>query len=174
MAEETVLFLATSVASEEVFVVVCFGIALYAYVTGAYRTSLYFMIGCIATVVSVFSLKTLLKVARPPEPLIPIDGYGMPSGHATAIMFLAIACYVAFVTRMSPQVRTVYVVFSVFLVPAVGYSRVYYGVHTPLQVFAGYLLGIVVALGTAFLVYRFKHYRSPSHSSKNSSKNART
>ncbi len=69
--------------------------------------------------------------------------YGFPSGHATNIAAAAFLLTVYFKRWRA---------LAVFIVILVGYSRIYVGVHYPLDVAAGYLLGIFCA-GAVLLVY---------------------
>ncbi|HQU74822.1 MAG TPA: phosphatase PAP2 family protein [Calditrichia bacterium] len=65
------------------------------------------------------------------------SSYGFPSGHATNIAVFA-TVMAAFYRR-----ATAALVLLAFLV---GFSRIYVGVHFPLDVLAGWLLGVVIGL----------------------------
>lgn len=72
-----------------------------------------------------------------PPPLIPLPHSGsFPSGHATTAFAGAVVVAVA-VPRLAVP--------SFVLAAAVAYSRVYVGVHYPLDVIAGAALGTAVA-----------------------------
>lgn len=69
--------------------------------------------------------------------------YGFPSGHATNTAAAAFLLTVYF-KRWRPL--------ALFIVLMVGYSRVYVGVHYPLDVAAGFVLGVLCA-GAVLIVY---------------------
>ena len=94
-------------------------------------------------------MKASFQVARPylalqdVVPLFPYGGYdSFPSGHATLFAALAVAIYL--------HHRRVGAVF-IFLAFLIGTARVVAGVHYPLDVLAGWLLGALCS----WLVYYF-------------------
>jgi undecaprenyl-diphosphatase len=101
---------------------------------------------------SATGLKALFDRERPPlpypepDPLVrtPHDG-SFPSGHAATSFASATILSFAF-PRFAP--------FLFALAAAVAWSRVYVGVHYPLDIVGGAVLGILVALGVRSLVRR--------------------
>ncbi len=87
-------------------------------------------------------LKHGLAMPRPPEALmaIPEDGYGFPSGHATASAGLATA-FVGVARRNGYWP----VVLGGAFVSIIAATRVLLGVHYLLDVLAGIVLGVLVA-----------------------------
>jgi undecaprenyl-diphosphatase len=83
-----------------------------------------------------------------PEPLVhvPRDG-SFPSGHATASF--ACAATLAF---CAPRAAPAFFV----LAAAIAWSRVYVGVHYPLDVLGGAVLGVAIALALRFLARRWR------------------
>jgi undecaprenyl-diphosphatase len=101
---------------------------------------------------SATGLKALFDRERPPlryaepDPLVrtPHDG-SFPSGHAATSFAAATILSFAF-PRFAP--------FLFVLAAAVAWSRVYVGVHYPLDIVGGAVLGVLVALGLRLLVRR--------------------
>ncbi len=105
-------------------------------------------------------------VARPRPPLrlavdhVPAHGNSFPSGHtsqSTAVYgFLAVLLWRHFAEKVR---RTIIVLGAVLAISAVGFSRLYLGVHWFSDVLAGWLLGlswlaVVLAGMAAFKVHR--------------------
>jgi undecaprenyl-diphosphatase len=113
------------------------------------------------TALTMSFVNTLLKYAvqrdRPPtivlepEPLMEVPTTSsFPSGHTST----SFACaYV--ISRLAPRL-TVYVY---ALAALIGFSRIYVGVHYPLDVLAGAVLGVVVAKALLMLLEALR--RSP-------------
>lgn len=113
-------------------------------------------IALVLTSVLVFSMKALVGRTRPWIALGvhphyfsgPTDG-SFPSGHAAG-GFCVAAYFIVLVLRSnwSLQVRAVVSVFLAMMATGIAVSRVYLGVHYPLDVMAGAVLG--TAIGAAF------------------------
>jgi undecaprenyl-diphosphatase len=107
-------------------------------------------VGVLLAHVSSLLLKRAFGVERPnerfpePEPLVPAPtDFSFPSGHATTSFAAA-----ALIAGAAPRLA----VPAFVLAAAVAFSRVYVGVHYPLDVAGGALLGLGVATALRLLV----------------------
>ncbi|MDB4866551.1 MAG: hypothetical protein JWR03_884 [Cohnella sp.] len=86
-------------------------------------------------------LKSVFHLQRPTlHRLVEQTGYGFPSGHAMgAFSLYGITAYLLWRHIRSKTGRIVLIAVSIFLVLAIGLSRIYLGVHYPSDVVGGYL-----------------------------------
>lgn len=97
--------------------------------------------------------KELVGRPRPAELLtditqheIVLRGLGFPSAHT--------ALAIAVLLTLWPYASMVWRLVGIVLVGAVAWSRMYLGVHLPLDIVGGFLLGVVVVLATEYLPQR--------------------
>jgi len=94
-------------------------------------------------------ISTLMKlgVDRPRPDLVPhlveVTSPSFPSGHAmlSAVVYLTLGAMLAQFEFSRPATRVYVVVASVALTLAIGFSRIFLGVHWPSDVLAGWCLG---------------------------------
>jgi undecaprenyl-diphosphatase len=102
---------------------------------------LIFLSGTLAWLVS-YILKFLFHMSRPYDlfpkviPLFSETGYSFPSGHATFFMALAFALFFN-----HKKVGYIFIVFA-FLI---GICRIIAGVHFPIDILGGFILGYAIA-----------------------------
>ena len=90
-----------------------------------------------------YVLKLLFHTSRPflvlPDvvPLWIESGYAFPSGHATFFMALAFAIYL-----LHKKVGYIFICLALFI----GFARIVAGVHFPIDILGGFILGIIVSL----------------------------
>ncbi|MCR8656340.1 phosphatase PAP2 family protein [Paenibacillus endoradicis] len=101
--------------------------------------------------VNVF-LKDLFEWSRPfimhadrIKPLVDQGGYTFPSGHSQHSF--AVWAFLASVIR-----RRSFTIFAILMIIAVGFSRLYSGVHFPKDVLFGWFLGAVIVLITSLII----------------------
>lgn len=139
---ESIVFIATQVLSTEVLVGVVALVMLDLLRRGYTYAAICIAVSTILMMLSVTLLKEVFMVPRPAGALLALESYAFPSGHGAGVLFLSgVLYYYASLVRWVPLRMVLPTV--VVLVFLVGASRVYLGVHTPLQVFAGYTLGAV-------------------------------
>jgi len=145
------LFLFTTVISTEGLFVVLLILATDLYRRKHKQESFWLVGTSVLTVVSIVSLKTFYAVPRPADAMVVLESYAFPSGHATGVLFLAVVLWWHLVTiHKFPRVWSA--VGLLAFAGVVGYSRLVLGVHTELQVLAGYCLGLLTGLFFLYLV----------------------
>lgn len=84
------------------------------------------------------------------KPLVSINGYSYPSGHAMgSIIVYIILVYILF----NKKIKKLGIIFAIILATAISCTRVYLGVHYPSDIFAGFFLGLSFDI-MAILIYR--------------------
>ena len=124
------------------------------WVTGRRREALLIAITVIGGSLLMWVLKMSFHRQRP-QPFFdtPLPAsYGFPSGHALLSFCLCGAAAALFSADRKCWFRIVIWTVAVVLVVAIGFSRIYLGVHYPSDVLAGYLgaLGWVLGVGIAY------------------------
>lgn len=113
----------------------------------------------------VWLVKNIVHRSRP-EPVNAIafePSYSFPSGHAfAAFVFYGLVCALL-LPSTRPRVRPLLLAATAVLVGAIGFSRVYLGVHWPSDVLASYAAGAawLSAASTALFVWRHRHAPLP-------------
>ena len=127
------------------FVIIAFAIVVGLVLLSLPRVRLFlpgFVVALAGAGSSGLALKYIVQRARPAGllPAIAETGYSFPSGHSVASsVFYG---FIAFILcRLYPRYAKVVVATTVLVILAIGFSRLYLGVHFPSDVIAGYLLG---------------------------------
>lgn len=114
-----------------------------------------FVLSCLLASITKVVLKFLFSIPRPDPAIIEITGYRFPSGHAlVAGAFLTSICISVFALTRSMFIRILVAVVCVFLLAVVAWSRVFLHVHLPVDVIIGSVLGIGLAIGVHFVLFR--------------------
>lgn len=133
--------------------------AAFLLLRGNRRTALILIVAVVGGTVLSLAFKDFY--ARPRPSLVPVQievlNYSFPSGHAmlSAATYLTIGALLSR-TQKRTAIKTYIIVLSVVLTLAVGFSRVYLGVHWPTDVLAGWLAGAVWALMVVFVADLWK------------------
>jgi undecaprenyl-diphosphatase len=107
-----------------------------------------FLLNCLGGAILNYGLKLFFSKPRPQLWKSPVseDSYSYPSGHAMGSMVLY-----GFITYLLatyyPKYAAFFYFFATILIAAIGFSRLYLGVHWPTDIIAGY--------GTGFLWITF-------------------
>lgn len=104
-------------------------------------------------------LKNLFLRDRPDlvPHLVEVSSASFPSGHAmnSAMVYLTLAALLVSVER-SWRVRVYIMSVALFLITAIGISRVYLGVHWPTDVLAGWSIGAAWAVLCSLVAHRLQ------------------
>lgn len=120
------------------------------------RAALVFVLTMLGGFVLDSTLKLAFHRARPPASFFGTptpDSYSFPSGHAlfSVCFFGMLALLVSVRMRSRPGRVTIWLC-AALLAGSIGFSRIYLGVHYPVDVMAGFAVGAVaVSVGAAFL-----------------------
>ncbi len=131
------------------YITLCIILGLFFYFKKNWSISLQItLVLVLASGLNVF-LKSAISRPRPlVNRIIYADFYSFPSGHAmSAIVFYGFVSYLSLILLKKYWQKSLIVTFSVFMIFAIGISRIYLGVHYPSDILAGYLAG------TAWLMF---------------------
>jgi len=106
-----------------------------------YNTSLLFMTGFFSYIIS-DTIKNILKVDRPfiAEQIIPLyrsSGFSFPSTHMAIFTAIAVAMFL-----INKKAGFIFLFFAILI----GLSRMVIGVHYPVDILGGCILGLIVGL----------------------------
>jgi undecaprenyl-diphosphatase len=134
----------TSLGGVAVLTVLTVIVAGYLVVARKTATALFLVAAISAGATASVMLKALFVRPRPDlvAHLVQVDTTSFPSGHAmtSAVVYLTLGALLARAER-GRRVRTYLIAIAVSLTIAVGFSRVYLGVHWPSDVLAGWCVG---------------------------------
>jgi membrane-associated phospholipid phosphatase len=102
-------------------------------------------------------LKHLIGRERPPAEgrLLDIDTFSMPSGHAMmATIIYGLIAVAGYHSSSWVRAHRLVLLAAPVLAVAIGWSRVYLGVHWMTDVVAGWFLGMVFVASASYLVFR--------------------
>lgn len=106
-------------------------------------------ISLVINLLGITIINNLIKViiARPrPEinKLVTETGYSFPSGHSiTSMVFYGYLVYLTYKYINNKKIKILLIIFLILLIPTIGLSRIYLGVHYTSDVLCGFLLGII-------------------------------
>ncbi|ETI66393.1 phosphatase PAP2 family protein [Neobacillus vireti] len=153
----------TFVGSTPVVIILCIFLIFFLYKVLHHRLELIlFIFAILGSAVLNQILKQFFHRVRPNfHRLIEISGYSFPSGHAmNAFTVYVILSFLLWRHIPSRWGRSVLIILSVFMVMAIGISRIYLGVHYPSDIIGGYLASgfwLTVAIWF-FQFYQEKRY----------------
>lgn len=105
------------------------------------------MAGSLVAMPAFFLIKETVRRARPVAEFVTqqgLQGYSFPSGHATGTMAVYGMIAVLAYSHLKGLARSIVVGGCVLIIVVVSLTRVNLGAHFPTDVFAGWLLGLVI------------------------------
>jgi undecaprenyl-diphosphatase len=151
----TIMLLFTALANKYVVTILLLLTGWILYVKKLSYLITPFFITVIGAVVTTHYGKLVIMRPRPEFTQIVESSYSFPSGHATAAMALfGIIGFLLVRYSYSWSVKVYAVYGSVFLITAIGFSRVYLGVHYLSDVLAGFLVGgLWLLIGVSLILW---------------------
>ncbi|MEH7413814.1 phosphatase PAP2 family protein [Neobacillus drentensis] len=149
----------TFIGSAPFVIVMSFGILFFLYKVLKHRVELILFI---ASILGSAALNTLLKHLfhriRPNlHRIIDIGGFSFPSGHAmNAFSVYVIITFLLWRHIPRKWGRTLLILFSFFMILAIGVSRIYLGVHYPSDIVGGYFAS---GFWLAIAIWTFQFYK---------------
>lgn len=162
---ENAIILTTQLGDVLPLTVVALTVSLWELVRRNYVRSLV-MICSLISLPAFFLIKEVVRRARPVSDFVVsngLNGYSFPSGHSTGTM--AVYGMIAFLaySHLKGSVRAVVVGLCTLVIVSVSFTRVYLGAHYPTDVFAGWLLAVVIiSLLRTLSLYLAKRSSAPA------------
>ena len=106
-------------------------------------------ISLVINLLGITIINNLIKViiTRPKHKknkLVTETGYSFPSGHSiTSMVFYGYLVYLTYKYINNKKIKIPLIIFLILLIPTIGLSRIYLGVHYASDVLCGFLLGTI-------------------------------
>ena len=101
------------------------------------------------------ALKRVINRARPEaEHLVSVATLSYPSGHAmSAMAFYGFLIYVCYKMKINIWIKSFLMFLFIFLILAIGISRIYLGVHFPSDIAGGFIAGFIWVIFSIILFH---------------------
>lgn len=153
------IFLAVTFLGEAVFVLILTVLvsALFWYWRKKWQTFALWVVVA-GSAVSIQMTKLIFHRARPSGALIVEHSASFPSGHAAiSVALYGFITYLLFRAINRKRGRVAVVLAGILVILAVGFSRLYLGVHYVSDVWAGYLIGLLWLIA-GISINEWKHF----------------
>ena len=124
------------------------------------KMGLIIIINLLVSILLNIIFKGIIQRDRPLEDFLIIEsGYSFPSGHSMVSMaYYGLIIYFIYKKIKDKRVRNVLMILIGFLILAIGFSRIYLGVHFASDVIGGFLISIIY-LVCAIKLLNLKYYK---------------
>ena len=124
------------------------------------KMGLIIIINLLVSILLNIIFKGIIQRDRPLEDfLITESGYSFPSGHSMVSMaYYGLIIYFIYKKIKDKRVRNILMILIGFLILAIGFSRIYLGVHFASDVIGGFLISIIY-LVCAIKLLNLKYYK---------------
>ncbi|MFZ4648363.1 MAG: phosphatase PAP2 family protein [Patescibacteria group bacterium] len=103
-----------------------------------------FLVSFLGGVLTNFLSKISLQRGRPINAIYTESTYSFPSGHSTlAVVLYGFVIYYFWKRTKSRAMKSVILAIGILFILAIGFSRIYLGVHFFSDILGGYLLGLI-------------------------------
>ncbi len=128
---------------------------------------IYFWTALLIDILLNYFSKLIIHRSRPINPVYLEPSFSFPSGHAMiAIIFYGFIGYIL-IRHSKNWARKVNLFFlDLIIIFAIGFSRLYLGVHYLSDVLAGYLLSILILI-TTIAIYKWRYFIKEKKENKN-------
>lgn len=128
--------------------------AVWLWRAGHRRTTLILISNAVVSQLVVFVLKVYVQRPRPTlfDVITRPETWSFPSGHSLSAMAIY-GSIAAVIVTFRRRHRALVLAAAALLIAAIGFSRVYLGVHWPLDVLAGFAAGVPLVVATVHLLH---------------------
>lgn len=116
----------------------------------------------ITSTLLLFALKEIFKRPRPLGPILAnVRGYSFPSGHTfSSFIFFGLCAYLILQSTLAKNIKIILSILLFFFAWMIGYSRIYFGVHYPSDVLAGFALSASWLMISLIVIDKVKKRRN--------------
>lgn len=140
------VFLGTKVASTATFLLAQAGFSAYLAATRTTWLGVWLMVTTLVMSVVITLIKNHFAIPRPEAALILANGYAFPSAHTAGAVFFSTTLFFIAQQVLKSDSLPIWFISLTVLTLLIGYSRIYFGVHTPIQVLAGAGIGLLFSV----------------------------
>ncbi|MFT3692765.1 MAG: phosphatase PAP2 family protein [Kofleriaceae bacterium] len=148
---------ASFIGSNKVLIPVVLAVIGYAIYKKQRTIAVIVSVDAIAVIIGNLWLKNLFDRPRPQlfdKIPLPTD-YSFPSGHSMSAVGVWGVIFCALIA-LFPKHRVLFWICGVTLIPLIGLSRIYFGVHWPFDVLGGFLAGTPALVVAVYLIHHRK------------------
>lgn len=144
----------TQLGSQAVLIPGVIVASIWLWRAGHWRTTIILLANMAAAIVLLVVLKLYIRRPRPTlwDEITRPETFSFPSGHSLCAVAIYGGLAAVLITHHREQ-RGRIIAAAAVLIAAIGFSRIYLGVHWPFDVLAGYAAGIPLVVATVHLLH---------------------